>query len=441
VNPAKQAPVLFASAAHPGQLNPLLAIAGELSRRGVPDLWFCSEDDAAGPVAAAATGSELRFVSTGERKLYADTSRYAALTRGPRTTHGLVALLRVTHDPALTAEQYPRVLALIDRIRPRLMAVDTLHLPALDAATTRGVPYVLSVPFPVTGQYATGLPWRFPTPTSGLPLRMSRRQQAANVAYRLRLQAAVLTRTGLLRSLRRRRALGIANAAGDPLRYNAAAAAVFGYSVFGLEYPFDAPDTLHLLGAMVPPRTAGTGELPAWLDRHPSVVYVGLGSMTALSDPQLRALSAALAALGPDHHVLWKLPAGQHARLPAPPPHVRLTDWLPSQLDVLAHPHVRAFVTHGGSNGFHEGIYFGQPLLVLPFWLDCYDSAVRAVDAGVGLTVDHPPRLDATELTAKLRRLLTDDTFRTRSRYWGDRLRAAGGVARAADLVLAHRDA
>jgi len=26
---------------------------------------------------------------------------------------------------------------------------------------------------------------------------------------------------------------------------------------------------------------------------------------------------------------------------------------------------VRVFLTHGGSNGFHEGIYFGKPLLVL----------------------------------------------------------------------------
>jgi polyene glycosyltransferase len=47
---------------------------------------------------------------------------------------------------------------------------------------------------------------------------------------------------------------------------------------------------------------------------------------------------------------------------------------------------VRIFVTHGGGNGFHEGIYFEKPLLVMPFWLACFYFAVRAVDGGVGLT-------------------------------------------------------
>ncbi|MDI5941500.1 glycosyltransferase, partial [Micromonospora sp. DH15] len=135
--------------------------------------------------------------------------------------------------------------------------------------------------------------------------------------------------------------------------------------------------------------------------------------------------------------VLWKLPAGQRHRLPGPlPPHVRVEEWIPSQLDVLAHPNVRAFVCHGGANGFHEGVHFGQPMLMTPFWLDCYDIAARAVDAGVGLALDRPPHVDAGEVAAKLRRLLTEESFRERSRHWGEQCRRAGGVGRAADLVL-----
>jgi UDP:flavonoid glycosyltransferase YjiC (YdhE family) len=38
-------PVLFASMGQPARINPLLAIVGELSRRGVRDLWFVSDDD------------------------------------------------------------------------------------------------------------------------------------------------------------------------------------------------------------------------------------------------------------------------------------------------------------------------------------------------------------------------------------------------------------
>ena len=35
-------------------------------------------------------------------------------------------------------------------------------------------------------------------------------------------------------------------------KYAAAAVAVFGYTIFGLEYAFPVPEHLHLLGAIVP---------------------------------------------------------------------------------------------------------------------------------------------------------------------------------------------
>jgi len=111
-------------------------------------------------------------------------------------------------------------------------------------------------------------------------------------------------------------------------------------------------------------------------------------------------------------------------------------NWIPSQLDALAHPHVRAFVTHGGSNGFHESMYFGKPVLVVPAWFDCYAIGRRAVDSGVGLAVRDPNDITSGELVGMLNRLLTDDTFTERAEYWSARVRAAGGTTRAADLVL-----
>ncbi|MFD2762743.1 glycosyltransferase [Micromonospora eburnea] len=421
-------------------MSPLLAIAGELSHRGVPDLWFASEEAARGRVERVSGASPVRFASSGPTYYAPDESVYTAMTRGPRTTDGFVAAMRLLQHPSVAGEHYPWLLDLIDKLDPGLMVIDALHMPALDAAMTRRVPFVLSVPFPVSMLYLRRLPWSYPTPTSGLPRRMRPAQLAANVAFRLRLQLALLTRTNLLGSAWYRRSLGIANPFGDLERYSAAAAAVFGYSVFGIEYPFSAPDHLHMLGTAVEREAPGasTGsDLASWLDEHPSVVYVGLGTLAVLSRDQVTALATALADLGPRHRVLWKLPAAQRALLPGPPPaHVRLEEWLPSQSEVLAHPHVRVFVTHGGANGFHEGIHFGKPLLVMPFWLDCYDLAARGVDAGVGLAVDRPPHFGADEITAKLRRLLSDDTFARRSRYWGEQLRQAGGARRAADLIV-----
>jgi polyene glycosyltransferase len=432
-------PVLFAGMAHAGHLNPLVAIADELSRRGVLELWFAAEEDARARVEQIPAA---RFVSYGETAVRVDTSVYSAITGAVRRTAGMVALARLVRGSHV--ERFFRhSLDQIDRIRPTLMVIDVLNIGALDAATVRGVPFILSVPFAVSGVYLRRLPWTYPTPTSGLPERMTAAQTLTSVAFRLRLQLAMV-RSLDARALWRRRKAGLANVLSDPERYAAAAHAVFAYSVFGLEYPFDPPAHLHMLGAMVPDPPEPTGsELTAWLDAHPSVVYVCMGTMARLSAYQLRELADGLSGLGPDHHVLWKLPPDQRALLPAAlPAHIRGQAWIPAQADVLGHPHVKAVVCHGGANIFHESVHFGQPVLVMPFWLDCYDIGARAADAGVGLTLDRPPRFSAAEVTAKVRRLVATDAFRRRSREWSGRLRRAGGVSRAADLIIqaARRD-
>ena len=57
------------------------------------------------------------------------------------------------------------------------MVIDVMNLGALDAATTRNVPYVLSVPFPVSTAYLSRLPWNYPTPASGFPRRLTGAQR------------------------------------------------------------------------------------------------------------------------------------------------------------------------------------------------------------------------------------------------------------------------
>jgi UDP:flavonoid glycosyltransferase YjiC (YdhE family) len=73
-------------------------------------------------------------------------------------------------------------------------------------------------------------------------------------------------------------------------------------------------------------------------------------------------------------------------------------------------------------------------MLLMPFWMDCYDViAARAV----GLALDRPHHLAAEEIHTKLSRILTERGFRERAGNWSARLRAAGGVARAADVLVA----
>nr|XP_054587868.1 UDP-glucuronosyltransferase 2C1-like isoform X2 [Nothobranchius furzeri]XP_054587871.1 UDP-glucuronosyltransferase 2C1-like [Nothobranchius furzeri] len=53
-----------------------------------------------------------------------------------------------------------------------------------------------------------------------------------------------------------------------------------------------------------------------------------------------------------------------------------LVDWMP-QKDLLAHPKIKLFVAHGGTNGVQEAICHGVPLLGLPLVFDQYDNLLR----------------------------------------------------------------
>ncbi|MDT5041413.1 MAG: hypothetical protein QOE51_2398 [Actinoplanes sp.] len=421
-------------------LNPLLAIAAELSRRGVTGLHVASEEKA-GPVVEQATiNSPITFHPHPDEIFSVDAETYRAITLGPFTTKGATTLLRAFRRPEVTRALYERTLAEIDRIRPGLMVVDLVSIGALDAAQTRGVPYILSVSGLPSLAFQQSLPWSYPYPLTGLPRLMSRRQKAAGAAFRIRLLLAMLM-TLDLRDGRRRKAEGIANPFGDLEQYGARAESIFAYTVFGLEIPFPTHEQLRMLGTMIPPTAstapAKSGELSTWLDQHDSIVYVNFGTLANLSAPQLKVLAEALTRIAADHHVLWKLPTDQQSRLPPGlPDSIRLVTWVSDQSEVFSHPHVRAVVTHGGANLLHESLYFGQPIFVMPFWLDCYDLATRVVDAGAGLAVARPPHLDADEITAKIERLLSDDSFRGCARHWSAELSAAGGVSRAADLIL-----
>ncbi|MFE3602224.1 glycosyltransferase [Streptomyces sp. NPDC059096] len=446
-------PILFVSLPESGLLNPLLVLAGELARRGVPDLWFATDEHRRGDVEALGAASPVSFASLGEvvSELSAvtwDDDVYREVTQSSRfKAHR--AVVRQSYKPALQARKYRELEKVVDEVQPALLVVDCVAGFAVDLALARNIPYVLNVPFVPSNVLtshnpfgASYTPKNFPVPNSGLPQRMSARQKLDNALFKWRTLGMFLN-PDMGKVLREdaaiRKELGIAPP--NAMTRVDKAAAVVCSSVAELDYPFDIPEKLNLVGALLPPlpEAPDDNKVSGWLDRQSSVVYMGFGTITRLTREEVGALVEVARRMADTHQFLWKLPTEQQHLLPPAaslPANLRVENWVPSQLDVLAHPKVSAFFSHGGGNAYHEGVYFGKPQVVRPLWVDCFDQAVRGRDFGISLTLDKPHTVDPDDVVDKLTRVTSEPSFREQAERLGALQREAGGRKAAADLVV-----
>jgi polyene glycosyltransferase len=437
-------PILFVCSSGSGVLNPMLVLAGEFARRGVENLWFAGDEHCRDQVEALADRSTVGFASLGAAipelvPTEWDADTYQAITQRS-TWKALRATALHTLEPSLRPDKYVRLEEVVRRVEPGLIVVDKVSPFAARLAITHGIRYVVAGPFLPSNVLFPKVPKGFPVPNTGFGEQMTGAQRLANRFFGLR-QLTLLRHWRIVKALARfvrdRKRLGIPASTGKPAAAAAHAELILCHTVPGVDYPMPLPGKVHQLGAMIPPLPEAPGadaELDAWLDAHESIVYIGLGTITRLTAEQVATISGVARELG-DHHVLWKLPREQHALLPADlPANLRIESWLPSQLDVLAHPNVRVFVNHAGGGGFSEGLYFGKPMVLCPLWVDCHDQAVRGEDAGVSLTL---ARIDLEDAVRKIRRVLAEPSFRERAEHFRRRQLEAGGRVAAAEKILA----
>mmetsp|Transcript_17794 Transcript_17794/g.31142 ORF Transcript_17794/g.31142 Transcript_17794/m.31142 type:complete len:546 (-) Transcript_17794:58-1695(-) len=116
------------------------------------------------------------------------------------------------------------------------------------------------------------------------------------------------------------------------------------------------------------------------------------------------------------------------------------------QVDLLK-AGVDVFLTHGGQNSFTEALHTGVPMVVCPGFADQPVNARKAVDLGVGLQVERPvPELGEASLAAQeayrkasckaLREVLSNPSYKANALFRSERLKKAGGVPRAVELIL-----
>jgi UDP:flavonoid glycosyltransferase YjiC (YdhE family) len=90
--------------------------------------------------------------------------------------------------------------------------------------------------------------------------------------------------------------------------------------------------------------------------------------------------------------VLWKY---ENETLPEKSENIMIRSWIP-QRDILAHPNVKLFITHGGLLGTTEALVESVPVLGIPIYADQKMNMIRAEENGYGIVMDF------NEITEKL---------------------------------------
>lgn len=99
--------------------------------------------------------------------------------------------------------------------------------------------------------------------------------------------------------------------------------------------------------------------------------------------------------------ILWKW---ENDSLTAAAKNVHIRSWLP-QIDILCHPNVKVFMSHGGLMGTSESVYCQKPTIVTPIYGDQYLNAAALEHRGMGIVL-HYNQLTTDRIVDAVQRIL-----------------------------------
>ncbi|KAK2117739.1 UDP-glucuronosyltransferase 3A1 [Saguinus oedipus] len=140
-------------------------------------------------------------------------------------------------------------------------------------------------------------------------------------------------------------------------------------------------------------------------------VLVAFGSTldTYESQEVLKNMHSAFAHL--PQGVIWKCQSSRWPKDVHLATNVKIMDWLP-QSDLLAHPSIRLFVTHGGQNSVMEAIRHGVPMVGLPVNGDQHGNMVRVVAKNYGVVMQLN-QVTADTLELKMKQVIEDKRYKS----------------------------
>jgi MGT family glycosyltransferase len=189
-------------------------------------------------------------------------------------------------------------------------------------------------------------------------------------------------------------------------------------------------DQYHFVGPSIMDRHDEWENFPSKQDGRP-IIYMALGTIANNRPDLYRHCIEAFQ----DQDVKIIMSIGNQisiSELGSIPKNFSVYPYVP-QLQVLSISDV--FITHCGMNSTNEGLYFGNPLIMLPLMNDQPVVAQRVEKLGAGLILDHE-KVDATMLREAVLEVWNNPVYKENSLKISDSFREAGGYVKAADELM-----
>lgn len=156
-----------------------------------------------------------------------------------------------------------------------------------------------------------------------------------------------------------------------------------------VDYPESLPPNIIQVGGLqIKEPQPLAKEIEEFLSRgKKGAVIMSLGTNIKSEDLGQDKISMVLKAFHqiPDYNFLWKCEISDV--LSQLPPNVKISKWLP-QNDILAHPKIKLFISHGGLLSSHEATWWGVPVVGIPFIADQHRNLFKLISAEVAVKVD-----------------------------------------------------
>nr|XP_003224312.1 PREDICTED: UDP-glucuronosyltransferase 3A1 [Anolis carolinensis] len=173
------------------------------------------------------------------------------------------------------------------------------------------------------------------------------------------------------------------------------------------------PNTVYIGGLLAKPAKPLPQEFEDFIERtgEAGFIIVTLGSMlSSIPFPHLlKEINNGFAQL--PQGVLWRYQASRWPKEIKLAPNVKLAEWLP-QNDLLGHPKVQLFVTHGGLNSLMEAVYHGVPVVGIPLFGDQHDNMIRVEARSMGLSVSID-QLEADSFGSAMKQVIRHQRYKS----------------------------